>query len=126
MVGIGTWDTNGNLLAINFNGGTILLRLGQPVKSVSSVLLDTVCSKPSMDETESDGICTNTERTPLLGNRLGKTNNCRLRSSIVAPSNTPVKAGDRRDVDDGTVLGVTLVRREHYNVSMKIRKRHKP
>ena len=79
-----------------------------------------------MDETESDGVGTNTERTPLLGNGFCKTNNCRLHSSIVALYNTPVKASGRRDVNDGSVLRVTPARREHHNGSMKTRKRHKP
>jgi hypothetical protein len=66
-----------------------------------------------MDETESDGVGTNTERTPLLGDSFGKTNNCRLGSSVVGPPDTSVKASGRRDVDDGTVLCVTLVLHEY-------------
>ena len=66
-----------------------------------------------MDETESDGVGANTERTPLLGNGFGQANNCSLSSGIVGLTDISVEAGDRRDVGDGTVLRVALSRHEH-------------
>lgn len=79
-----------------------------------------------MDEAEGDGVSTNTEGTPLLGNGFGETNNCRLCGSVVGLSNIPVKTRGRRDVDDGTVFRVTLAWHERHDGPMKIRKRYKP
>ena len=75
-----------------------------------------------MDETEGDDVGTNTERTPLLGEGFGKTNNRGLGSSVVCLANVSVKARDRGNVDDGTVLRVTLNRYEHHNGGTKMRK----
>ena len=79
-----------------------------------------------MDETEGDGVGTNAERAPLLGNGFSQTENCRLGSSIVGLSDISVKARGRRDVDDGTVFRVTLAWHERHDGPMKIRKRYKP
>lgn len=79
-----------------------------------------------MDEAEGDGVGTNAERTPFLGDGFGKTNNRRLGSSIVGLTDVSMKAGGRRDADDGTVLRVTLTLREHCGENTKTRKRHIP
>ena len=74
-----------------------------------------------MYETEGDGVGTNTERTPLLGKSLGKTNNCRFGSGVVSLPNVSVKTRDRRNVDDGTVLRVTLIQYERRNGYVTVR-----
>jgi hypothetical protein len=113
-----SWDAQGNLLAIDFDGGAFFLRLGQPVRSIRDMSLDVaVGNKPGVDETKGDGVGTNTERTPLLGEGFGKTNNCRLGSSIVSLANVSVKTRDRRNVDDGTVLRITLTQHEYQRTN---------
>ena len=72
-----------------------------------------VGNKPGVDKAKGDGVGTNTERTPFLGEGFGKTNNCRLSSSIVSLANVSMKTRDRRDVDDGTVLRITLTQHEY-------------
>ena len=66
-----------------------------------------------MDETKSDGVGANTERTPLLGNGFGQANNCSFSSGVVGLTDISVETGDRRDVGDGTILRVALSRREY-------------
>ena len=77
-----------------------------------------------MDEAEGDGVGTNTERTPLLGDGFGKTNNRRFCSSIVGLSNISVKTRGRRYINDGAILLVALVLQKHYRQPRKTRKRH--
>jgi hypothetical protein len=125
LVGTSTssWDTQENLLAIDLDGSTIFLRLGQPVQTVREVLFDTVVGMiPSVDETEGDSVGTNTERTPLLGEGFGKTNDCRLCSSIVGLANVSMKTRGRGNVDNGTVLRVTLTDYEHHSGFMEARR----
>ena len=73
-----------------------------------------------MDETEGDGIGTNTERTPLLGKGFGKTDNCRLGGGVVGLPNVSVKTRGRGNVDDGTVLSVTLIQYERHSGCMGV------
>lgn len=68
-----------------------------------------------MNETKGDGVGANTERTPLLSDGFGKTNDCSLGSSIVRLADVTVKTRDRRDVGYGTILLVTLIHHEHYH-----------
>ena len=72
----------------------------------------TIGKRPSMDEAKGDSVGTNTKRTPLLGNGFSKANNCRLGSSVVGLANVPMKTRGRGNVNDGTVLRVTLTQRE--------------
>lgn len=77
-----------------------------------------------MDETEGNGVGTNTERTPFLGEGFGKTSNCRLGGSIISLTDVSVKTRSRGDVNDGTVLRITLALYEYHNGDMNVRKRH--
>ena len=78
--------------------------------------------RPGVNETEGNGVGTNTERTPLLSEGLGKANNCGLGSSIVGLADVSVKTRGRGNIDDGTVLRVTLTRQhEHHDRCTKMR-----
>jgi len=74
-----------------------------------------------VDKTEGDGVGTNAERTPLLGKGFGKANNRRLGSSVVGLPNVSVKTRGRGNVDDGTVLRVTLIQYERRNGCVRVR-----
>lgn len=79
-----------------------------------------------MDETKGNDVGTNAERTPFLGDSFGEADDCSLGSSIVGLTNVTMKTRDRRDIDYGTILLVTLIRHEYHNGHTKVVKRHKP
>lgn len=60
------------------------------------------------DAPERDSVAANTERSPLLGDRLGKTDNTCLGSGVVGLADIAVQAGDGRYVDDRAVAGGAL------------------
>ena len=53
--------------------------------------------RPSVDETEGNGVSANTERAPFLGNGFGKADDCSLCGSTVGSTNTTVETGGGRD-----------------------------
>lgn len=52
---------------------------------------------------ERDGVAPDAERSPLLGDRLGKTDDTSLGGGVVGLADVAVQAGDGRDVDDRAV-----------------------
>jgi len=74
-----------------------------------------------VDETEGDGVGTNTERTPLLGKSLCEANDRSLGSSIVGLPNVSVKTRGRGNIDNGTVFRVTLIQYERHNEWVGVR-----
>lgn len=95
LVGTGTsfWNTQGNLLAINLDASTPSFAWVNLLEELDTSLGSVLGSRPSMDETEGDGVGMNTERTSLLGDVFSKANNCGLGNSIVGLTNVSVKTG---------------------------------
>lgn len=52
---------------------------------------------------ERDGVAPNTERSPLLGDRLSETDDTSLGGGVVGLADVTMQAGDGRDVDDRAV-----------------------
>ena len=52
---------------------------------------------------ERNGVAPNTKRSPLLGDRLGETDDTSLGGGVVGLADVAVQAGDGRDVDDRAV-----------------------
>ena len=67
-----------------------------------------------MNETGGDGVDMNPKRTPLIGKGFGETNNNRFCGGVVDLPKVSVETKGRGDVDDGTVLRVTLIQYERH------------